>query len=77
MNNRKQIKLAYVYWLTIVFGLGGIHRLYLGKKTTGLIWLMSGGLLGIGQLIDLILIPRMIEKRNLEKEDKLQMYEVI
>ncbi len=37
-------------------GLSGLQRFYVGKIGTGLLWLFTGGLLGIGQLVDVIRI---------------------
>jgi hypothetical protein len=37
-------------------GICGIHRLYSGQILSGLLWLVTLGLLGIGQIIDLVLI---------------------
>ena len=56
---------AYVLWALCIVGLCGIHRFYAGKALTGLIWLFTFGLLGFGQLIDLVLIPGMITNANL------------
>jgi TM2 domain-containing membrane protein YozV len=56
--------MAYILWLACLFGFCGIHRFYARKPLTGLLWLFTIGLLGIGQLIDLFLIPSMIDRAN-------------
>lgn len=48
--------LGYLLWIV---GFTGSHRFYYGKPVTGTIWFFTFGLLGIGWLIDLFLIPSM------------------
>lgn len=55
---------AYALWLLIIFGIGGGQRFYAGKHISALIYLFTGGFLGFGQLLDLILIPQMIDDFN-------------
>ena len=56
VNDTHSKVIGYVLWL---FGFTGAHRFYYGKPITGTIWLLTAGLLGIGWLIDLFLIPEM------------------
>ena len=37
----------------------GAHRFYYGRVLTGILWFFTLGLLGIGWLVDLFLIPSM------------------
>ncbi len=39
-----------------LFGICGLQRFYVGKIGTGILWFLTGGLFGIGQLIDVIMI---------------------
>jgi TM2 domain-containing membrane protein YozV len=53
--------IGYLLW---IFGFTGSHRFYYGKPVTGTIWFFTLGLLGIGWLIDLFLIPGMDRKAD-------------
>jgi len=54
-----------VAWLLLVFlGVFGIHRFYMGKWLTGLVWMFTGGLFGIGWLYDLWTLNEQVSERN-------------
>jgi len=48
--------IGYLLW---IFGFFGSHRFYYGRPVTGTIWFFTLGLLFIGWIIDLFLIPGM------------------
>lgn len=56
------IGLAYV--LLFFFGCMGAHRFYLRRWGTGLLYLCTLGLLGVGVIWDVFMIPRMARRLN-------------
>ncbi len=42
--------------ITVFLGELGIHRFLAGKIGTGILWLLTGGCLGIGWLVDVIMV---------------------
>ncbi len=48
--------IGYLLW---IIGFTGAHRFYFGKPISGTIWFFTAGLLGVGWLIDVFLIPGM------------------
>ncbi len=60
----KSTGVAYLLWLLGIFGWLGFHRFYIGKIGTGLIWMFTGGLFGLGALIDLFILGGQVEQYN-------------
>lgn len=42
--------------LCLLLGWLGVHRFYVGKIGTGLLWMFTLGLFGVGEIVDLIMI---------------------
>jgi len=47
----KNLGVSYLFWACGLIGLSGLHRIYNGKIGSGLLWMCTWGLLGIGQLL--------------------------
>lgn len=65
--------IGYILW---IFGFTGAHRFYYGKPVTGTLWFFTLGLLGIGWLIDLFLIPSMDRQADLRFHEGAINYSV-
>lgn len=50
-----------LHWFLGIFG---IHRFYLGKPLTGLLFLLTAGLLGLGWLYDLFTLSSQVDSAN-------------
>lgn len=44
------------FFLCLFFGTFGIHKFYEGRILLGLLYIFTGGLLGIGVIIDLVIL---------------------
>ncbi len=68
-SNRRYSNGNYNYsiaWILLTFlGIFGVHRFYLGKWISGIIWLCTGGFFFIGYLYDFLNINEMVSERNL------------
>lgn len=62
------LPVAYVLWAISGCGALGLHRFYIGKSGTGLIWLFTGGLAGVGAIYDLFTLPQQVREANFRYE---------
>jgi len=61
-NDTHRKVMGYILW---IFGFTGSHRFYYGRPVSGTIYLFTLGLLFIGWIVDLFLIPSMDRKADL------------
>jgi len=65
MNVPQNTHLKSVGYILWIFGFTGAHRFYFGKPISGTLYFFTLGLLGIGWLIDLFLIPSLERQAEL------------
>ena len=59
--------IAYLLWMFSCFGWFGLHRFYLGKIPTGLLWMFTAGLGGVGSIYDLFTLPNQVREANIRQ----------
>ena len=72
MNTHSKL-IGYILW---IFGFMGAHRFYFGKPVSGTIYFFTLGLLFIGWIIDLFLIPGMDRDADIKYVDGPKDYNV-
>ena len=61
-DDTHSLAVGYVLW---IFGFLGAHRFYFGKPISGTLYLLTLGLLGVGWILDLFLMPRLERQAEL------------
>ncbi|MBV1873256.1 MAG: TM2 domain-containing protein [Gammaproteobacteria bacterium] len=65
--------IGYILWL---FGFLGAHRFYYGRPLTATLYFFTFGLLGVGWLIDLFLMPAMDREADRRYESGPKNYDL-
>ena len=60
MATARSVGMGYVFWALGFIGLCGLHRFYTGRIWTGLLWFFTGGLLLVGQIVDVFFVPSLV-----------------
>jgi TM2 domain-containing membrane protein YozV len=66
MKEPKDKSVSYLLWLACLLGVAGLQRIYLGRYVSGAFYILTYGWFGVGQLLDLALIPNMVDEENLK-----------
>jgi hypothetical protein len=64
LPRRRQLALAYLVWAFGLVGVCGLQRFYARKPLSGTLYLFTFGLCFLGQLVDLWLLPELVEQAN-------------
>lgn len=73
---QKSVRTAYFLWLVSGFGWLGLHRIYLDKHRTCFVWTLTFGFFGIGALIDLFTLPRLVKRYNIIQRRRALQYQL-
>jgi len=63
----RSLKTSYLLMVPVFFGIAGLHRFYLNKIGTGILWLCTFGLFGIGTIYDAATMARQLRDKDEEE----------
>lgn len=68
---QRDTTVAYLLWFFL--GFYGAHKFYLGEVGMGVLYIFTGGLCGIGWLIDAFTMPGVVDRFNQKARYDAQM----
>ena len=60
----RSLTVSYLLAALGFLGVSGVHRFYLGKPITGILWFLTGGLFMLGTIYDLITMESQVREAN-------------
>ena len=63
-TERKDLSISYCLWCLSFVGICGVQRIYLGHTGLGILMLFTFGFCGLGQVLDLFLLPDAVDQAN-------------
>jgi|TARA_B110000240_G_C13252268_1_gene347972 TM2 domain-containing membrane protein YozV len=67
-NDTHSLFVGYVLWIVGFLGVFGLHRFYMGKIGTGILYLCTFGLFFVGVIYDWWTLNEQISAENMERE---------
>lgn len=61
----KSVGTAYILFFICILGFAGLHRFYIGKIGTGVLYLLTWGFFGIGLIYDLFTLAGQVRRENI------------
>ncbi len=60
----RSLTVSYLLAALGFLGVSGVHRFYMGKPITGILWFLTGGLFMLGTIYDLITMESQVRESN-------------
>lgn len=71
----KNVGLSYILCAMGLFSpVAGLHRFYLGRPLSGMLYLMTWGFFGIGTLMDLMQMPALVQQSNAVEQLQRELF---